>query len=108
MFLLINNFMPKNWIDWLYPVLKIMKRISYEGTFWLNLGEVVDHELMLYCSWRRWEMEKEQQLEWLEAQKIVISEDLVAVAKMQLQFLAVVDKHRCLYDGPTLQKAIYR
>lgn len=53
-------------------------------------------------------MEKQQELEWLEAQNIVISEDLVAFAKKQLQFLAVVDRHRCLYEGPTLQKAIYR
>ncbi|KAJ0040713.1 hypothetical protein Pint_27772 [Pistacia integerrima] len=54
------------------------------------------------------EMEKEQELEWLEAQKIGISVDLVAAAKRQLQFLAAVDKNRCLYEGPALQRAIYR
>nr|DAD40855.1 TPA_asm: hypothetical protein HUJ06_015178 [Nelumbo nucifera] len=53
-------------------------------------------------------MEKEQELEWLEAQKIVISEDLIAAAKQQLQFLAMVDRNRCLYDGPVLYYAIYR
>ncbi|KAF8406138.1 hypothetical protein HHK36_008218 [Tetracentron sinense] len=53
-------------------------------------------------------MDKEQKLEWIEAQKIVISEDLVAAAKRQLQFLDAVDRNRCLYDGPTLHWAIYR
>ncbi|KAF5181520.1 Glycine-rich domain-containing protein [Thalictrum thalictroides] len=53
-------------------------------------------------------MEKEQELEWLEAQKIFISEDLVEAAKKQLKFLATVDRHRCLYDGPVLLRAIFR
>lgn len=53
-------------------------------------------------------MEMEQELEWIEAQKIVISEDLVATAKQQLQFLAAVDRNRWLYEGPALQRAIYR
>ncbi|XP_077234056.1 glycine-rich domain-containing protein 1-like [Tasmannia lanceolata] len=53
-------------------------------------------------------MDKAQELEWLEAQKIVISADLVAVAKRQLHFLAAVDRNRCLYDGPILERAIYR
>lgn len=53
-------------------------------------------------------MEMEQELEWIEAQKIVISEDLVAAAKQQLQFLAAVDRNRWLYEGPALQRAIYR
>ncbi|XWS29628.1 hypothetical protein CRYUN_Cryun24cG0045700 [Craigia yunnanensis] len=54
------------------------------------------------------ELEKEQELEWIEAQKIEISLDLVAAAKKQLDFLADVDRNRWLYDGPTLQRAIYR
>lgn len=54
------------------------------------------------------EMEMEQELEWLEAQKIAISVDLLAAAKQQLQFLAAVDKNRWLYEGPTLECAIYR
>lgn len=53
-------------------------------------------------------MDKSQELEWLEAQKIVVSVDLVAAAKQQLQFLEAVDRNRCLYDGPLLNKAIYR
>ncbi|KAK7855107.1 glycine-rich domain-containing protein 1 [Quercus suber] len=53
-------------------------------------------------------MEKRQELEWDEAQKIDISEDLVATAKRQLQFLAEVDRNRCLYDGPVLERAILR
>lgn len=54
------------------------------------------------------ELEREQQLEWIEAQKIEISADLVAAAKQQLQFLQAVDRNRWLYDGPALQWAIYR
>ncbi|CAN7019371.1 unnamed protein product [Brassica rapa subsp. trilocularis] len=55
-------------------------------------------------------MEKEivQNLEWLEAQKIEISIDLIAEAKKHLQFLGVVDRNRWLYDGPALKRAIYR
>ncbi|KAK9097038.1 hypothetical protein Sjap_022535 [Stephania japonica] len=53
-------------------------------------------------------MEKEQESEWLEAQKIVASLDLVSAAKRQLEFLAAVDRHRCLYDGPVLDRAIFR
>lgn len=53
-------------------------------------------------------MEAEQELEWVDAQKIGISEDLVAVAKRQLKFLAAVDRNRCLYEGPVLDRAIYR
>lgn len=53
-------------------------------------------------------MERKQEREWAEAQKIVISKDLVAAAKQQLQFLAVVDRNQHLYDGPALYKAIYR
>ncbi|KAK3012596.1 hypothetical protein RJ639_009596, partial [Escallonia herrerae] len=54
-------------------------------------------------------MEMKQELEWNEAQKIVISKDLVAGAKRQLQFLSAVDRNRWLYkEGPALQRAIYR
>lgn len=50
----------------------------------------------------------EQELEWIEAQKIGVSVDLVAAAKTQLQFLAAVDRNRYLYEGPALHRAIYR
>lgn len=53
-------------------------------------------------------MEKVQEIEWIKAQKIAISEDLVATAKQQLQFLAAVDRNRWLYEGPALKRAIYR
>ncbi|XP_050204673.1 glycine-rich domain-containing protein 1 [Mercurialis annua] len=53
-------------------------------------------------------MEKQQELEWIEAQKIKISVDLLCAAKQQLEFLAAVDRNRWLYDGPTLDHAIYR
>ncbi|KAI4328100.1 hypothetical protein L6164_020485 [Bauhinia variegata] len=53
-------------------------------------------------------MEPQQEFEWNEAQKIAISVDLVAVAKQQLHFLAAVDRNRYLYDGPALERAIYR
>ncbi|XVF61462.1 hypothetical protein PTKIN_Ptkin08bG0131200 [Pterospermum kingtungense] len=54
------------------------------------------------------EFEKEQEFEWIKAQKIEISLDLAAAAKKQLHFLAAVDRNRWLYDGHTLQRAIYR
>ena len=53
-------------------------------------------------------MEREQELEWKEAQRIVINVDLVAAAKRQLKFLAEVDRNRWLYEGPALETAIYR
>ncbi|TYJ31392.1 hypothetical protein E1A91_A06G194800v1 [Gossypium mustelinum] len=53
-------------------------------------------------------MERGQELEWEKAQKLAISVDLVASAKQHLRFLAEVDKNRTLYDGPVLDRAIYR
>lgn len=53
-------------------------------------------------------MEREQELEWKAAQSIVINVELIAAAKSQLEFLAAVDKNRWLYEGPALDKAIYR
>lgn len=53
-------------------------------------------------------MEMEQEMEWIEAQKIGLSVELEAVAKRQLQFLAAVDRNRYLYQGPVLHRAIYR
>ncbi|MBA0760976.1 hypothetical protein Gotri_023685 [Gossypium trilobum] len=61
-----------------------------------------------YVAIEEMEMEKEQGLEWIEAQKIEISLDLAGAAKNQLEFLAAVDRNRWLYDGPTLHRAIYR
>ncbi|KAF8051077.1 hypothetical protein N665_1805s0007 [Sinapis alba] len=52
--------------------------------------------------------EMDEELEWLEAQKIEISVDLFSAAKQQLQFLGAVDRNRWLYDGPALERAIYR
>ncbi|KAL2904120.1 Glycine-rich domain-containing protein 2 [Bienertia sinuspersici] len=53
-------------------------------------------------------MEKEQEREWAEAQKIVVSTDLITAAKNQLKFLAAVDRNRYLYEGLALEWAIYR
>ncbi|RZS01619.1 hypothetical protein BHM03_00031509 [Ensete ventricosum] len=54
-------------------------------------------------------MEEDQASAWLEAQTIVISENLVAAAERQLVFLAAVDRRRWLYvDGPLLDRAIRR
>ncbi|KAI3819886.1 hypothetical protein L1987_13739 [Smallanthus sonchifolius] len=53
-------------------------------------------------------MANQQDHEWVEAQKIVISTDLIVAAKKHLQFLEVVDKNGNLYDGPILEKAIFR
>ncbi|CDY63918.1 BnaC07g51250D [Brassica napus] len=52
--------------------------------------------------------EMDQELKWLEAQKIEISVDLFSASKQQLQFLGTVDRNRGLYDGPALERAIYR
>lgn len=53
-------------------------------------------------------MEIQQESEWVEAQNITLSQDLVAAAKQQLLFLAEVDRNRCLYDAPVLNHAIFR
>lgn len=53
-------------------------------------------------------MAKLQDHEWVEAQKIVISTNLIAAAKKHLRFLDVVDNKGNLYDGPVLEKAIFR
>lgn len=52
-------------------------------------------------------MEGAQELEWIKAQEILMSVDLVKAAKQQLQFLTVIDKIQCLHDVPTLDHAIY-
>ncbi|KAI3935811.1 hypothetical protein MKX01_032995, partial [Papaver californicum] len=52
---------------------------------------------------------RKQELEWIEAQKIVTSVNLLDAAKYQLKFLATIDRYRCLYDdGPVLRTAIHR
>lgn len=53
-------------------------------------------------------MEKHQEQEWAEAQKLAVTVDLVAAAKQQLRFLAEVDRNRHLFDGPGLDRAILR
>lgn len=53
-------------------------------------------------------MERQQELEWKEAQSIEINVDLVSAAKRHLKFLAAVDRNRWLYEGPGLDRAIYR
>lgn len=53
-------------------------------------------------------MEKREDPEWVEAQKIVITTDLVNAAKKHLKFLKVVDQNGKLYDGRVLQQAIFR
>ncbi|XP_057784319.1 glycine-rich domain-containing protein 1-like [Salvia miltiorrhiza] len=53
-------------------------------------------------------MEKQQELEWEAAQSTEINVDLVSAAIRQLKFLAAVDRNRWLYDGPGLDRAIYR
>ncbi|KAH9300474.1 hypothetical protein KI387_012057 [Taxus chinensis] len=55
-------------------------------------------------------MDAIQEEEWKKAQGISISADLdlVSAAKEQLLFLASVDRSRFLYEGPAVQRAIYR
>lgn len=66
--------------------------------------------LLQGCDWYRSLklMDKKQESEWMEAQKIGISGDLIAAAERHLEFLAAVDRRRFLYDGPLLERAIYR
>ena len=52
--------------------------------------------------------QKEQEVEWSTAQKIAVSVGLIAAAKQLLQFLAAIDRNRHLYQGPALDRAIYR
>lgn len=48
-------------------------------------------------------------MEWCKAQQqIVLSVDLVQAAKQQLRFLSTIDDIGCLYDGPAVERAIYR
>ncbi|CAN1823325.1 Glycine-rich domain-containing protein 1, partial [Linum perenne] len=49
-----------------------------------------------------------REAEWLEAQKILTSVDLVVAAKLQLAFLAAVDNNRWLYEETALVNCIYR
>ncbi|XP_076881936.1 glycine-rich domain-containing protein 1-like [Bidens hawaiensis] len=53
-------------------------------------------------------MDRQLNREWVEAQQIVISTNLIAAAKKHLQFLEVVHKYGELFDGPLLEKAIFR
>jgi hypothetical protein len=55
-------------------------------------------------------MDDEQVLvrNWKAAQALPISIDLIAAAKQELDLLAQVDRHPCLYGGPVLLRAIER
>ncbi|CAK9206020.1 unnamed protein product [Sphagnum troendelagicum] len=55
-------------------------------------------------------MDEEQVLvsNWKAAQALPISIDLIAAAKQELDLLAQVDRHPCLYGGPVLLRAIER
>eukprot|EP01018_Ginkgo_biloba_P025969 Gb_06704 [translate_table: standard] len=46
--------------------------------------------------------------EWSKSQSISLRTELVSAAKQQLAFLATVDCHPCLYNGPILLVAIRR
>ncbi|GJX47344.1 glycine-rich domain-containing protein 1-like protein [Tanacetum coccineum] len=53
-------------------------------------------------------MEKLEDLEWVKAQNIVISTDLITATKKHLKFLEAVDDNGKLYDGRVLERAIFR
>ncbi|XP_071728748.1 glycine-rich domain-containing protein 1-like [Rutidosis leptorrhynchoides] len=53
-------------------------------------------------------MEKCQDLEWIKAQKINISIDLITETKKHLKFLEAVDDNGKLYNGRLLERAIFR
>ncbi|MFS7962039.1 putative Glycine-rich domain-containing protein [Helianthus anomalus] len=53
-------------------------------------------------------MEKCEDLEWVEAQKIVITTDLVTATKRHLKFLKAVHDNGKLYNGCVLERAVFR
>ncbi|PWA53562.1 glycine-rich domain-containing protein-like protein [Artemisia annua] len=53
-------------------------------------------------------MEKQEDIEWVKAQNIVISTDLITATKKHLKFLQAVDDNGKLYDGRALERAIFR
>jgi hypothetical protein len=53
-------------------------------------------------------MEDMQEKAWADAQALPISIDLVAAATQELLMLAEVDRHKCLYSGPVVARAIER
>ncbi|KAJ0547139.1 putative Glycine-rich domain-containing protein [Helianthus annuus] len=53
-------------------------------------------------------MENYEDLEWVEAQKIVISTDLVTATKRLLKFLKAVHDNGKLYNGCVLERAVFR
>jgi hypothetical protein len=53
-------------------------------------------------------MEDMQEKAWADAQALPISIDLVAAATEELLMLAEVDRHKCLYSGPVVARAIER
>lgn len=52
--------------------------------------------------------ELQQHKSWNSAQSIAFRVDLIAAAKAQLRFLAAVDRHPCLYEGPAVKRAVHR
>ncbi|KAL6565669.1 hypothetical protein OROHE_004724 [Orobanche hederae] len=71
-------------------------------------GLLVQAIRIRFCRCELKKMEIEQELEWKAAQSTKISVDLVTAAKQQLKFLAAIDRSRWLYEGPGLDRAIYR
>ncbi|KAD4586251.1 hypothetical protein R6Q59_035404 [Mikania micrantha] len=53
-------------------------------------------------------MEKWEDPEWVEAQKIVVTTDLVTATKKHLKFLKAVYENSELYNGRVLEQAIFR
>ncbi|KAI3758416.1 hypothetical protein L6452_05977 [Arctium lappa] len=53
-------------------------------------------------------MEKLEDLEWIEAQKMVINIDLIAATKKHLQFLEAINDNGKLYNGLVLERAVFR
>ena len=53
-------------------------------------------------------MEKQEDIEWVKAQNIVISTGLITATKKHLKFLQAVDDNGKLYDGRALERAIFR
>ncbi|KAK7385425.1 hypothetical protein VNO78_31143 [Psophocarpus tetragonolobus] len=100
----VNNFIAEG-----YSAPQMLAQCLIDGADeYLQLLDVVSYTMQTFCDVEQAIMETQQEVEWGEAQNLVLSEDLVASAKQQLLFLAEVDRNRCLYDGPVLHKANYR
>jgi hypothetical protein len=96
-------------------VFLLARLISSLACIIIDISTAVDHPdhpssfFRVFCFGSE-TMDEEQVLvsNWKAAQALPISIDLIAAAKQELDLLAQVDRHPCLYGGPVLLRAIER